>query len=137
MFAATAARAEDGPRASIEAENAAFSAAISRGDSKALAALYTADAQLMPQGSDPIKGTVAIRQFLQEKIIDAGVAGAVLKTLEVFGTGATVFEVGEYEMRGRSGNLLDHGKYMVVWLKVNGAWRLHRDMFSTSVAPKT
>jgi ketosteroid isomerase-like protein len=136
LAAATSAHAQDGRRTAIEATDAAFSAAVSRGDSKALAALYTVDGEVMPQGSDPIKGTDAIQKFLQEKIIGAGVAGATLKTLEVFGTGATASEVGAYEMRNKSGVVIDHGRYMVIWRQVDGVWKIHRDMFSSSGAPK-
>jgi uncharacterized protein (TIGR02246 family) len=137
LVATASAHAQDDRRAAIEAADARFSAAVSKGDSAALAALYSADAQLMPERSEPIKGRDAIQKFMQQNIIDAGVAGANLKTLEVFGTGPTATEVGEYDMRDKSGAVLDHGKYMVVWRKAKGAWQIHRDMFSTNMAPKS
>jgi uncharacterized protein (TIGR02246 family) len=124
----------DSTRDAIEAVNAQFVAAFGQGDSKAVAALYTSNAQLMPEGSDVIKGRAAIQKFMQG-VIDSGVASIILTTLEKFGSGSTATEVGVYEMRDKAGKAVDHGKYLVLWRKVNGAWLLHRDIFNSSVPP--
>jgi uncharacterized protein (TIGR02246 family) len=124
----------DSTRDAIEAVNAQFVAAFGQGDSKAVAALYTSNAQLMPEGSDVIKGRAAIQKFMQG-VIDSGVASIILTTLEKFGSGSTATEVGVYEMRDKAGKAVDHGKYLVLWRKVNGAWLLHRDIFNSTVPP--
>lgn len=124
----------DGVKSAIEAANAQFSVAAAKGDGAALAALYAPDGQVMPAGSDPIRGTEAIQKFWQGAL-DSGVAAIGLKTIEVFGHGPTVTEVGEYELREKAGKVLDHGKYIVVWRHSDGAWKLLRDMFSTNVPP--
>ncbi len=105
-----------------------------RATARPLAALYAADGQVMPAGSEPVKGREAIQKFWQGAI-DSGVAAVELKTLEVFGRSPTVTEVGQYELRDAAGKVLDHGKYIVVWRLESGNWRLLRDMFSTSAAP--
>ena len=124
----------DGVRSSIEAANAVFSAAAAKGDGAGLAALYAAEGQVMPAGSEPIRGTAAIQKFWQGAL-DSGIAGVGLKTLEVFAHGATATEVGQYELRDKAGKVLDHGKYIVVWRHEDGKWKLLRDMFSTNVPP--
>jgi uncharacterized protein (TIGR02246 family) len=124
----------DGVKADIEAANAEFSAAAAKGDGAAIAALYAADGQLMPAGSDPIRGSEAIQKYFQGAI-DSGVAAVGLKTIEVFGHGPTATEVGEYEMRDKAGKVLDHGKYIVIWQHAGGKWKLYRDMFSTNIPP--
>ena len=124
----------DGVRSAIEAADAQFSAAVAKGDGAGLAALYAADGQVMPAGSEPIKGREAIQKFWQ-RAIDSGIAAAAFKTLEVFGRGPTATEVGQYELRDAAGKVLDHGKYIVVWRLESGNWRLVRDMFSTNTAP--
>jgi ketosteroid isomerase-like protein len=124
----------DSVRAGIEAANAQFSAAAARGDGAALAALYSTDGQVMPAGSAPIRGTEAIQKFWQGAL-DSGVATVGLKTIDVFGRGPTATEVGEYELHDKAGAVLDHGKYIVVWRHIDGAWKLLRDMFSTNVPP--
>jgi len=124
----------DGVRSAIEAANAVFSAAAAKGDGAGLAALYAAEGQLMPAGSEPIRGAAAIQKFWQGAL-DSGIAGVGLKTLEVFSQGATATEVGQYELRDKAGKVLDHGKYVVVWRHEGGKWKLLRDMFSTNVPP--
>jgi len=124
----------DGIKGAIEAANSRFSAAAAKGDGAALAALYSPDGQVMPAGSDPIRGAEAIQKFWQGAL-DSGVGAIDLKTIEVFGHGPTATEVGAYELRDKAGKVLDHGKYIVIWQHVGGRWKLLRDMFSTNVPP--
>jgi uncharacterized protein (TIGR02246 family) len=133
LSAAPAAHA-DSVKSAIEAANVQFSSAAAKGDGAALAALYSPDGQVMPAGSDPIRGADAIQKFWQGAI-DSGVAAIGLKTIEVFGHGPTATEVGAYELRDKAGKVLDHGKYIVVWRQEDGKWKLLRDMFSTNVPP--
>jgi ketosteroid isomerase-like protein len=123
-----------GTKSGIEAANAVFSALAAKGDGAGLAALYTTDGQVMPAGSDPVRGTEAIQKFWQGAL-DSGIAVVELKTLEVFGGGSTATEVGRYELRDKTGKTLDHGKYIVVWRHEGDKWKLLRDMFSTNVPP--
>jgi len=124
----------NGVKAAIEAANAQISAAVAKGDGAGLAAFYSPDGELMPAGSDPIRGTEAIQKFWQAGL-DSGIAAIGLKTIEVFGRGSTATEVGEYELRDKTGKALDHGKYIVVWQHADGKWKLLRDMFSTNEPP--
>lgn len=124
----------DGVKAAIEAANARFSAAVVKGDGAGLAALYSPNAQVMPAGSEPIRGAEAIQKFWQGAL-DSGIAAVGLKTIEVFGHGPTATEVGAYELRDKAGKVLDHGKYIVIWQNADGKWQLLRDMFSTDVPP--
>ena len=39
------------------------------------------------------------------------------------------------EMRDKTGKAIDHGKYLVIWRNQDGQWHLHRDIFTSSVAP--
>ena len=80
-----------------------------------------------------MEGSVAIAAFWQGGM--EGIKGLELETLEVLGQGDIASEVGRYKMRGPDGQQIDHGKYIVVWKKVGDVWKLHRDIFNTSVAP--
>ena len=120
--------------AAIEAANDRFEAAVSRGDGAGIAALYTAHAQLLPAQSDVVSGTQAIGRYWQA-VFDSGIKGAELTTLEAEAHGNTADEVGRYELRGADGTLLDHGKYVVIWKKEGTTWKLHRDIWTTSVVP--
>ena len=124
----------DTVRSDIDAADAQFSAAAAKGDGAGLAALYATDGQVLPAGSDPIKGSQAIQKFWQGAL-DSGIAGIGLTTVEIYGHGPTATEVGQYELRHKNGKVLDHGKYIVVWRHEGGKWKLLRDMFSTNVPP--
>jgi uncharacterized protein (TIGR02246 family) len=124
----------DEVRPAIEAANAQFAAAVAQHDGAAMAALYAAGGEVLPAGSEPVKGRAAIQKFWQGAL-DSGVAAIELKTVEIFGRGPTATEVGQYELHDAAGKSLDHGKYIVVWRRDGGKWQLLRDMFSTNVAP--
>jgi uncharacterized protein (TIGR02246 family) len=123
---------QENVRAAIEEGNKQWSAALSRGDSAAMAALYTPNAQLFPTHSDIVSGTEAIQKFWQG-VITSGIKGATLTTLEVDGPGDTAYEVGKYTLTGEGGKVLDSGKYVVVWKREQGKWRLHRDIWNSSM----
>ena len=122
-------------RAEIEAANRKFEAAAAKGDGKATAALYTASGQALPAGSEVVSGTEAIGKLWQG-VFDSGVKGVRLKTLEVESHGDLADEVGQYELLDAAGKTLDRGKYVVIWKKEGGAFKLHRDIWTTSMPPK-
>ncbi len=119
------------PRTELEAGNRRFMEAFGRGDAAGVARLYTASAQLLPAHSDFVNGTTAIQRFWQT-VMDMGVKEAVLETLEVESHGETAHEVGRYTMTTGGGQVADAGKYLVVWKQEGGAWKLHRDIWTTS-----
>jgi len=134
LLGVPAALASDDVRSEIEAANKRWEAAASRSDGPAVAALYTDKGQLLPPQSDFVTGSEAIGQFWQA-VFDSGVKGVSLVTLEVEGHGDTAHEVGKLELRGADGKVLDHGKYVVIWKKEGTSWKLHRDIWTTSVVP--
>lgn len=118
-------------RLQIQAANAKFMIAFEHADAASIAGLYTAEAQLFPANSDVIRGTAAIRMFWQG-VIDMGLKGARLQTVELEAHGSTAIEIGQYQLLAAGGVVADHGKYIVVWKSDNGAWKLHRDIWTTS-----
>ena len=124
-------------RTEIAACNKHFVDAFGRGDAAGLANLYTVGGQLLPPNSDAVAGRDAIRAFWQGAM-DLGLKEAKLETIEVEGSGEAAIEVGRYSLRIAGGQIADAGKYVVVWKKEGGAWKLHRDIWNTSQpAPKT
>jgi ketosteroid isomerase-like protein len=134
LLGAAPALAADAFRSEIEAANKIFEAAVSRGDGPGVAALYTSSAQLLPTQSDFVTGTEAIGHFWQAAF-DSGMKGVSLVTLEVEKHGDTAYEVGKLEIRGADGKVLDRAKYVVIWKKEATSWKLHRDIWTTSVVP--
>jgi uncharacterized protein (TIGR02246 family) len=127
-------RAAPDVRPAIEAANKQFMNAFGKGDGAAVAALYTAQGQVLPPNGDVITGRPAIQKFWQG-VMDSGVKGAKLTTVEASGTGETAYEVGRYELSGADGKALDGGKYIVVWKRDGGQWKLHRDIWNSSRPP--
>ena len=134
LLGAFPALAADDVRSEIEAANKLWEAAASRSDGPGVAALYTDSGQLRPGQRDFVTGTEAISQFWQA-VFDSGVKDVSLVTLEVESHGDTAYEVGKLELRGADGKVLDRGKYVVIWKKEGTSWKLHRDIWNTSVVP--
>ncbi len=134
LLGASPALAQDDVRSAIDAANRMWEAAASRSDGPGVAALYTDNGQLLPAQSDFVTGTEAIGQFWQA-VFDSGVKGVSLVTVEIESHGDTAYEVGKLEIRGAGGKVLDHGKYVVIWKKEGTSWKLHRDIWTTSVVP--
>jgi ketosteroid isomerase-like protein len=99
LMSAGEAIAQQDVRASLEEGNKQFAAAFSRGDGKAVGALYTATAQAFPPNGDIVQGSEAIGRFWQGAI-DAGIKGVTLTTLEVEAHGDIAHEVGKYVLAG-------------------------------------
>jgi uncharacterized protein (TIGR02246 family) len=118
--------------AAIAAANLRFMEALARLDAAGMASLYTADGQLMPANSDFISGTSAIEQFWGGAM-GMGIRTAKLETVELEAHGETAVEVGKYTLGGDEGQTLDQGKYVVVWKNDDGAWKLHRDIWTTNM----
>jgi uncharacterized protein (TIGR02246 family) len=128
---AGAAQAQD-VRATIEASNKAFVAAFAKHDAKAIGEFYTSTAQAFPPNSDVIRGRAAIVK-MWDGVFASGVAAAELKTTEVQTHGTSAYETGTYVMKLKDGKVADQGKYVVVWMQEDGKWKLHRDIWNTSL----
>jgi uncharacterized protein (TIGR02246 family) len=121
-------------RDAIWAVDQKFMAAFNRSDAAGLAALYTQDGQVLPPNSDFVTGREAIQAFWQG-VMDMGIKGATLELLEAEGLGYMACSVGKYTLKGEEGQVLDAGKFVVIWKQEAGEWKLHRDMFNSSMPP--
>jgi ketosteroid isomerase-like protein len=99
-----------------------------------VAALYTEDALLLPPGADFISGRQAIQAFWQA-VMNSGVRGVQLETVELAHYGQALQEIGRYTLTGAGGQVLDRGKYIVIWRHDGPDWQIHRDIFNSSLPP--
>ena len=116
----------------IRETNQLFMDAFSAGDAEKVAGLYTAGCRFLPDNSDPVDGRANIQELLQS-MMDGGVSSIELITWEVEDFGDTAIEVGEVVLRGDADELVDDGKFIVVWKQEEGRWRLHRDIVNSSL----
>lgn len=85
----------------------------------------------MPPNSEVVTGKQAIQGFWQA-VMDNGIKGATLETVELEGHEDTAIEVGRYTLHGEEGQALDNGQFIVIWKQVE-EWKLHRDIFNSSL----
>ena len=116
----------------IMAANETFMTTFSQGDAAGMAALYTETGQFLPPNSDFVTGTQAIQMVFQD-LMDKGVKALKVETVETEGCGDTAFEVGRYTLEGEGGQVLDQGKYIVIWKQEAGQWKLHRDIWNSNM----
>lgn len=115
----------------IAARNDFFMKTFGAGDAAGVAALYTAEGELLPPGADAVVGQEAIEGFWT-MVMGMGIASARLETVELDDQGDTAIEIGRYTLSTAGGEVADEGKYLVVWKNRDGEWKLHRDIWNTS-----
>lgn len=119
-------------KAAVEEGAKQFSAALKKGDAAALAAMYSSDAQALPPNGEMVSGREGIQKMWQG-VIDSGMKNMSLTTLEVVQSGNLAYEVGKYTLSSVDGQTSDTGKYVVVWKREKGKWKLHRDIWNTNL----
>ncbi|MDQ4078917.1 MAG: SgcJ/EcaC family oxidoreductase [Chloroflexota bacterium] len=122
-------------RGAIAANNEQFMAAYNRGDAAGVADLYTGDGQLLPPNADIQVGREAVAGYWQA-VMEAGIKGVELEIMEVEAWGDIASELSRYRLYNGEGQQLDHGKYIIIWKREDGAWRIHRDIFNSSTPSK-
>jgi ketosteroid isomerase-like protein len=106
--------------------------AFGKGDATAIANLYTKAGSVLPPNSEVIRGIEAIRGFWRGAM-DRGIKGAKLETVDLEVYQDAAWEAGNYTLTGAKGEVMDRGKYIVVWKDEGGKWKLHRDIWNSSL----
>ena len=111
-----------------------FMATFARGDAIGLAALYTEEGQVLPPNGDFVTGHEQLAAFW-DAVFGMGIKTVEIEIVELEAYGDTAVEVSRYNMLGDAEQLLDQGKYIVVWKQEDDQWKLHRDIFNSSMPP--
>jgi ketosteroid isomerase-like protein len=124
--------------AEIQAAARQFSTAYLRGDTDAIVGLYTQDAVIFPERSDAISGHDALRRYWTRKPGQKMTRHVLMPTrIEVDGQHA--YDHGIYEIAGeREGKAWGpiRGKYLVVWRREPGGWKMQLDIWNSGPEPK-
>lgn len=105
----------------------AFKSAYNAGDGAAVAEFYTKDGALIPPRSSIIVGRAAIAKYYSQAFVN-GVGQLSIQVREIRSHSAnTAIEISDMTAK-ISGNAID-GRYLHVWVQVEGNWYLSRDMF--------
>ena len=92
---------------------------------------------LSKEDADALEGADAIAAAWQGLVDLPGLSLSLAPTrVVVSARGDMAADIGTYTLSydGDGGRVEDNGKYVVVWRKVGGAWRVVSDIFNTSVA---
>ena len=118
-------------RAFIDSINTKFSEQIKYSDSTWVASQYGPDAEILFEKSEPIKGK-DILSFWGE-VSRSETKDWTFTTTDLQGDENFLIETGNYEIKDGNKKLADRGKYVVVWKKQNGEWKLYRDIGASSL----
>ena len=118
--------------AEIRHANDEFEAAFERSDAAAIANLYTPNGLLLPTGMNAIQGSAGIEAFWQGAM-EMGIKRVKLDSQDVEELTDTAIELGHYTLFGPNDQLLDQGKYLVVWKEQQGQWKLYQDIWNSSM----
>ena len=117
-------------KAEIERANAKWVEFFNKGDFAAIASLYADDAVAFPPGSPMVRGKSAIGAMWK------GLAGQVsdpkIVTIEVKPLGRfAAREIGTFSLKTKEPTPKElSGKYVVVWEKIGGRWKLAADIWN-------
>ena len=135
IFTASIVEAQQSARTAIEANTKQFTEAFNKGDAAAVANMYTMEARVLPPNGEIVEGRPNIQKFWQGAM-SAGVKMVSLEAVHVETQGNVAVEIGRYTstMPGAGGTTTtDKGKYVVVWKREGGSWKLATDIFNTSI----
>ncbi len=123
--------------AAIRAQTANWEKAYNGGDAKAVAALYAADAQLLPPSTPGMSGPAAILEYFTKDIAGSRSTGAVIvlnPKPDVGVSGNAGWESGTYKVTVK-GAVVEEGKFLSVSRKKNGKWLYIRDTWNADASP--
>ena len=113
----------------IRAASANWVHAFNAKDGAGIAAVYTADAVLLPPDAEPIEGLEAIAGFWGD--FAGRVTAADLEIREIFVGGDLANVIGTYRLEVE-GAQPHTGKYIEMWTRGETGWQMHRDIWNAT-----
>lgn len=113
--------------------------AIEERDAAAIVDLYHEDGRVMPPNAEPALGQDGVRafweEFLQLPDLDMSFEPTTVAIAE---SGDIAYSIGTYQLSYSNDEepIQDAGKYIDLWQKVDGEWRVVADMFSSNLPPE-
>ena len=127
-------QADSGAEAAINEGAVAWQTAWNSGDAAALAAMYNADAIVLAPGAEAMQGQEAIQAGLAIAIEMSEGSQMVITPGEIIPVGDDhAIDVGSWVETAADGSHKDHGKYVAIWAKVDGSWKMLRDIWNSSM----
>lgn len=110
-----------------------WEAALNAGDIDTLAGLYAEDCRLLPPGESMMEGRDAVRAVFGAMIDDG--LGGTLTSVESMQAGDLAYNLGTYAVSTADGTIVGTGKFVELWQKTDGEWRMVNDIWNEDRAP--
>jgi uncharacterized protein (TIGR02246 family) len=116
-----------------------WNAAIAKKDVEACVNIYAPDGVAMWPNVSAAKGTDAIRAVWTEMFKTPNLTLVLTpEVVEIAQAGDIAIDVGKVQAEmdtPTGGHVMETAKYLVVWKKVNGAWKAQYDIFNANSPP--
>ncbi len=125
-------------RQALRELDAQFGALAAKKDSVGEAALYADDGVIMPPGAPAVKGGAAIRAMWNGLLQTPGLVLRIEpERTDVSPAGDFATDMGTVtmELDGPQGHVTEVAKYLEVWQKRDGKWRLLYDTWNSNAPP--
>jgi ketosteroid isomerase-like protein len=135
---AFAADAASDPKAAFNAGTAEWAAAYTAGEPDRIVALYSEDAIVMPPDAPSVTGDAALRSFLADDIATTKKAGLTLVINgddEADTSGDLGWHRGTFKVVNAGGGSMGTGKFLEIWQRQQGKWRITHDIWNNDAAP--
>ena len=125
----------DSAKAHILKMNESYSQRFMTNDTAFYISRYCKNAEVYSPGVPAVKGREAIRKFFynggsnKETRIE-------LPAGNIYGNEDLVVEEGTYNFPDGKGGSVDKGKFIALWKKEDGIWKLYREIWNTDITPK-
>ena len=117
----------------IAQQNERFTRAHLAGDIATIDAMFALDARVFPPGAATVTGAQALHDFTVD-YIKAGLTEFREESTRCYGNDTHVVDEGTYVVTYGPDHVTERGKYLNVWTRVNGSWKITSNMWNTDAA---
>jgi len=123
----------DEAKKAIQASNAIYFNSFKNNDPSIFIDRYADDASILLPNAPQIYGKEGAAKFFRKAYDEYGLRGGKFITTAVYGDGVEyVTEEGLWQSLNSKGELMDDGKFLVLWKKTPKGWKMFRDSFSSN-----
>ncbi|WP_294964702.1 DUF4440 domain-containing protein [uncultured Flavobacterium sp.] len=117
----------------IQESNAIYFNSFKNNDPSIFIDRYADDASILLPNAPQIYGKEGAAKFFRKAYDEYGLRGGKFITTAVYGDGVEyVTEEGLWQSLNSKGELMDDGKFLVLWKKTPKGWKMFRDSFSSN-----
>jgi ketosteroid isomerase-like protein len=118
-------------REAITQSNILYGKAFMAADSSLFIDRYDVNAWIMAPNVKSFTGPNAAAKFYTIAHREMKIRNVILTTTELYSEEDFATELGSFELRGANNEVLNKGKYLVLWKNTSGQWKMYRDCFNS------